>query len=71
MLIAKIYPQTSLLSISTSYVLSTYKFSSFLVKSMKNMYKLSVQNYMKTYASDQITRTHGRMRVDENAKLYS
>lgn len=30
----------------------------------------SVHNYMKTFTSDQITRVHGRVRVDENSQVF-
>lgn len=30
---------------------------------------LSIHNYMKTYEASMVTRTHGRMRVDEHANL--
>ena len=33
-------------------------------------YKLSIKNYMRTFHGSQVTRHHGRMRVDENANFF-
>lgn len=62
---------SNLIKIATTRVKTVFPSHVKLSLDSKIALNFSVQNYMKTYEANQITRYHGRIRVDENAHIYS